>query len=82
MTNKKKSKPYNGKGKKASKRAVAFLKHTEKLLELYPKSTTSKTTGNPVYSEKRRKELSESINQNLHHIAKEVWGDKVNDPID
>ena len=36
----------------------------------------------PIYSEKRRKELSEGINQNLHHIAKEIFGDKVNDPID
>ena len=82
MASKKKNKPYNIKCKKASKRAVAFLKHTEKLMELYPKTTTSKATGNPIYSEKKRKELSESINQNLHHIAKEVFGDKVNDPID
>ena len=40
-------------------RGTAFLKHTEKLVDLYPKSTTSKVTGNPTYSEKRRKKLNQ-----------------------
>jgi|TARA_R110000751_G_scaffold67281_1_gene137410 hypothetical protein len=58
-------------------RGTAFLKHTEKLVDLYPKSTTSKVTGNPTYSEKRRKKLNKSINANMQEAAIEAFGDLV-----
>ena len=58
-------------------RGTAFLKHTEKLVDLYPKSTTSKVTGNPTYSEKRRKKLSRSINANMQEAAIEAFGDLI-----
>jgi hypothetical protein len=58
-------------------RGTAFLKHTEKLVDLYPKSTTSKVTGNPTYSEKRRKKLNKSINANMREAAIEAFGDLV-----
>jgi len=58
-------------------RGTAFLKHTEKLVDLYPKSTTSKVTGNPTYSEKRRKKLNKSINANMREAAIEAFGDLI-----
>tara|TARA_R100001377_G_C3151985_1_gene96615 strand:+ start:177 stop:401 length:225 start_codon:yes stop_codon:yes gene_type:complete len=58
-------------------RGTAFLKHTEKLVDLYPKSTTSKVTGNPTYSEKRRKKLNRSINANMREAAIEAFGDLI-----
>ena len=58
-------------------RGTAFLKHTEKLVDLYPKSTTSKVTGNPTYSEKRRKKLNKSINAKMQEAAIEAFGDLI-----
>ena len=56
-------------------RPMEFLKHTQQLVELYPKTTTSKVTGNPTYSEKRRRKLVKSINANMTEAAKDIFGE-------
>ena len=56
-------------------RPLEFLKHTQQLVDLYPKTTTSKITGNPIYSEKRRRKLVRSINSNMIEAAKDIFGE-------